>query len=541
MSKSFLAVTIAFLCAVSSCRSHSAGLHDSSSIDSLRNIVTYLASDECEGRLPFTAGADKACDYLARKMMECGLQPIGTHGPELTIDDFKQFVPLVKIETEVSPVMRISGACDLELEYLKDFTAFNQKIENTVIDAELVFAGYGINSPEFGKNDFAGIENPADKVAVVIVNDPGLGTDDDYFNGDAMTYYGRWTYKFEEGLRQGLKGVLIIHDDIGAGYPWSTVTRGAAMKYGLDDETKDGGLPLQGWLSGNAARKILSGAGLDVDSLLLSAKSRSFKPVPIGARVKVSLSNKFTADSSPNIVGYIPGTTDECVVCTAHWDHLGVAAQSVDGDSICNGATDNATALAWLLETARAMKTLDHQPRRNIVFLAPTTEELGMWGTEYYVTHPLFPMEKTAAVINKDVLTLWGECADITVTGYGYSDMDSCLAAIAEGYDCYIMADPEASNGMFYRSDHLPFMRRGVPAMFAKCWSDSREHGREWSGAKISDYWSHIYHTVHDETTPEDDYSGLKLETDIFLDFILAVADTDWWPQWSRTSEFQRE
>jgi len=535
------AAVVAAVCAVSSCgRGVNGDIHEVVSTDSLRNIVTYLASDECEGRLPFTSGADRACDYIAVKMMQCGLKPVNDNGPFVRTEDFKQFVPLVKIETDVTSPMMISGTCSCELEYLKDFTAFNQKSGDTFIDGELVFAGYGIVSPEYGKNDYEGIENPGDKVAVVIINDPGLGTDGDWFNGNAMTYYGRWTYKFEEGSRQGLKGVLIIHDNLGAGYPWSTVTKGASMKYALDDETKDSGLPLQGWLSGNAARKILSSTGLDVDSLLLAARAPSFKPITLGSRVKVSLTNKMTADSSPNIVGYLPGVTDECVVCTAHWDHLGITSRPEDGDSICNGATDNATALAWMLETARALKTLDHQPRRSIVFLAPTTEELGMWGTEYYVTHPLFPMEKTVAVINKDVLTLWGGCNDVTITGYGYSDMDGRLSDIAAGYGCYIMSDPEASNGMFYRSDHLPFMRRGVPAMFAKGWSDSRAHGHEWSGTRINDYWSHIYHTVHDETGPDDDYSGLRQEVDIFIDFILSIADTDWWPQWSETSEFQR-
>lgn len=511
-----------------SCSRGSKIIYESASIDSLRNSVEYLASDQCEGRLPFTQGADRACDYLEAKMTEYGLITCW------------QNVPLVKIESLASATMKIEGAAQMELRYLEDFTAFNKCKGDTEIDAELVFAGYGIVAPEYGKNDFAGIENPGNKVAVVIVNDPGLGSEGEYFNGDAMTYYGRWTYKFEEGARQGLKGVLIIHNDRGAGYPWSTVNSGAGMKYALDDESQEKKLPLEGWLTGDAARKLLEESGYDADSLYSAAKSASFKPVALNSRVKVSISNKSTSNQSPNIIGYIPGTSDECIVCIAHWDHLGMKSPDADGDGICNGATDNATALAWLLETARILKKSGHQFRRNIVFLAPTTEELGMWGSEYYVANPIFPMEKTVAVINKDVLTLWGECNDVTITGFGYSDLDEKLAEVATGHGCYIMADPEASNGMFYRSDHLPFMRKGVPALFAKGWSDSREHGREWSAEKIKDYWKNIYHSVNDETGPEDDYSGLKQEVDIFCELISDLADSSWWPTWSKKSEFQR-
>jgi len=510
------------------------------SVDSLRNIVEYVASDECQGRQPFTKGADRACDYIASKMMEAGLHPVNRPEGEVTIEDFKQYVPLVQMETGVSPTMEVSGDCQTQLRHLEDFTAFNKRTEPVSIDASLVFAGYGIVAPEYGKDDFKRIENPGGKVAIVIVNDPGLGREGDYFNGSAMTYYGRWTYKFEEGFRQGLQGVLIIHDELGAGYPWSTVIAGDNARYGLDDESNGRGMPLEGWLSSKAARRILASSGLDVDSLLTAAREPSFSPVELNSRVKLSLSNTFTYGVSPNIVGYISGSTDECVVCTAHWDHLGIKSGIAEGDSICNGATDNGTALAWMLETARTLKAAGAVPRRSIVFIAPTTEEKGMWGTEYYVSHPLFPMEKTVAVINKDVLTLWGQCNDETVTGFGYSDMDLMLEKICKKYGRYVTPDPEASNGMFYRSDHLPFMRKGVPAMFAKGWGDSRKYGRDWSKAKINEYWRSIYHTVKDETTDEDDYSGLKEETEIFLDFIWSLADSDYWPTWNARSEFQR-
>jgi len=519
-----------------SCGMRDEGFKGTVSADNLRCTVEYLSSDSCEGRLPFTAGADRATDYIASKMHSYGLHTL-TGG--CNIWDFKQNVPLTKIETKVTTPMVISGKYNALLSYLTDFTAFNNKEGVTVADGELIFAGYGIVAPEFGKNDYAG-DDVVGKVAIVLVNDPGLGTEGNYFNGNAMTYYGRWTYKFEEGFRQGLKGVLIVHDDLGAGYPWSTVTAGAHIKYCLSDGQQGEGLDVEGWLSAETARKILSSTGMDVDSLLAAAKEPSFRPVPINSRVTVSMSNTYTTDNSPNIVGYIPGQTDECIVCTAHWDHLGIKPTAVGGDSICNGATDNATAVAWLLETARVLSERKEQLRRSVVFLSPTTEELGLLGTEYYVNHPLLPMQQTVAVVNKDVLTLWGEYNDVTITGYGYSDMDSVLAIVADRYGCHLVPDPESHNGMFYRSDHLPFMRRGVPAMFAKSWSESSEHGSVWSEQKIKEYWGTIYHTVKDETSPSDDYSGLVKETEIFLDFLLILSNSNYTPHWSPTSEFQR-
>jgi len=509
----------------------SCNVHSYVSADNLRQTVEYLASDSCEGRRPFTAGADRACRFIAGKMKEYGLLP----GAE----DYCQQVPLVRIDTKVLSSMSVRGRCNMDLRYIEDFTAFNDHPGKTSIEAELVFAGYGIFAPEYGKNDFEGIENPEEKVAVVIVNDPGLNSGSTCFKGDTMTYYGRWTYKFEEGARQGLKGVLIIHDNLGAGYGWNTVTAGAVTKYALDSD-EDRGLPLKGWISNSAARKLLSECGFNADSLFRAARESSFRPIELGSAVSVSMENKVTHNISRNIVGYVPGRTDECVVCTAHWDHLGVLAGCNGKDTVYNGATDNATAVAWLLETARVIKAAGIKPERNIVFVSTTAEESGLFGAEYYAAHPLFPMEKTVAVVNKDVLTLWGECNDVTITGFGYSDMDSLLGRIASRYGCHIMPDPEASNGMFYRSDHLPFMRRGVPAMFAKSWSESRAYGKDWSRARIVEYWSSVYHTVNDEVSPTDDYSGLVQETDIFLDFILELADGGFTPSWSASSEFKR-
>ena len=500
--------------------------------DHLKAHVEYLASDACDGRLPFTAGADRAVAYLKDQLEALGLQPIDGK-------TYLQQVPLVQIRTEVPEYVEVStpgGAARLAEK--KDISLFTQSLapELDIREARLFFAGYGIVAPEYGKNDYQGLADPENQIAVVFVNDPGLGRQDSYFRGDTMTYYGRWTYKYEEGARQGLKGVLIIHDDRGAGYGWSVV--GASdVRFALDGQA-DEGCPLRGWLSQTAARDLLARCGYDLDALKEQAKRPDFKPFALDAKLSVHLRSTFERAESPNVVGYIQGETDESVVCTAHWDHLGHAAEPVAGDSIINGASDNATAMAWLLETARAFKALGKKPRRNIVFLFPTCEEKGMFGSAYYVAHPPFPIEKTAAVVNMDVYPLWGENNDLTITGYGYSDLDSLVAPLAAEQGRYVMPDPEASNGMFYRSDHLPFMRRGVPAMFAKGWNDNRLRGKEWSKEAVARYWAETYHKPSDQTAPEDDYSGLKQETELFFKLIHRLAYSDFRPRWREGAEF---
>lgn len=506
-------------------------------IENLRQHTETLSSDICQGRKPFSAGADTAVNYLAAQMKAIGLKPING-------DSYFQEVPLVLSETECSEKMTLNtpkGA--LSLNRYDDFTAFSKRIESQIdiTNAELVFAGYGIVAPEYGKNDFAGIDHPENKVAVVIVNDPGLGTDSEYFKGDTMTYYGRWMYKFEEGARQGLKGVLIIHETRGAGYPWNVVTASAKSKLYVDDKTNTQyRCALEGWLSNSAARELLQRNGYEMDALIEQAKSPDFRPIPLNSTVSVSMQNKFTYQTSPNVVGYIEGAKKEgeSIVYLAHWDHLGYG-KAIEGDTIINGASDNATAMAWLLETARIFKSLKQQPQRNIVFLLPTCEETGFLGTEYYVQHPIFPIEKTAAVINLDVIPLWGANNDVTITGYGHSSLDETVAELAKKYNRYTMADPEAFNGMFYRSDHFPFVKRGIPAMFAKGWNDNREHGKEWSQEKIKDYWANVYHKPTDQTHPAtDNYDGLMQEVYLFFDLGYQLANSPEYPKWKKGSEF---
>lgn len=504
--------------------------------ENLRMHTEAVSHDSCQGRKPFSAGADRAVGYIAGQMKAIGLEPFDG-------DSYLQPVRIKAAQFECpGPMVMQTPEGRISLEWQEDYVAFSARNESRIDirGSELVFAGYGISAPEYGKNDFRGIANPEEKVAVVLVNDPGLGGGDPgYFNGDNMTYYGRWTYKLEEAARQGLKGVLIIHDDRGAGYGWSVVRASGRAKMYVDAD--DGyHCPLNGWISQESARQLLGNCGYDLDSLTKMAGSPDFRPFSLNSTVSVSIGLTFDRQQSPNVIGYIPGSgnTDESVVYIAHWDHLGYGTP-IDGDSIINGATDNAAGVAWLLETARCFKALKEKPRRNIVFIAPTCEESGFLGTEYYVANPLFPIEKTAAVINMDVFPLWGENNDVTITGYGHSDLDGTLAALARKYGRYVMPDPDAYNGMFYRSDHFPFVRKGIPAMFAKGWNDNRVHGKEWSREQIARYWAETYHKPTDQTHPEtDDYSGLLQEVHLFFDLGYRLAQETGYPEWKSGSEF---
>ena len=532
-------LTIAALLAIAACTAErdAENAKKAATIERLKEYTEAISHDSCLGRKPFSEGADKAVKYIAAQMDEIGLEPFAG-------DSYLQQVGIRSSAVRcLGPMVLKTPKGRISLDWKEDYVAFTARSESeiTVDNAELVFAGYGIVAPEYGKNDYEGITDPENKVAIVIVNDPGLGSgNSEYFNGDIMTYYGRWMYKFEEAARQGLKGVLIIHEDRGAGYGWSVVRASNTARMYVDNDGGKYHCPLNGWIRFEAADRLLSENGYNIHDLIEKAKSPDFKPFPLKSTVSVAMALTFDRQQSPNVIGYIPGSgnTDESIVYIAHWDHLGHGTP-IDGDSIINGATDNATGIAWLLETARCFQALKEKPRRNIVFISPTCEESGFLGTKYYVENPLFPIEKTVAVINLDVFPLWGENNDVTITGYGHSDLDSTLAEIAAKYNRYVMPDPDAYNGMFYRSDHFPFLQKGVPAMFAKGWSDHRTHGKEWSKEQIALYWAEIYHKPTDEVHPgADDYSGLLQEVHLFFDLGYELAQSTGYPKWNPTSEF---
>ncbi len=509
---------------------------NTASEENLKKYTEDISQDSFQGRRPFSSGADSAVKYIAHQMKEIGLKPFDG-------DSYFQYVNIASYKVQTSPMLLKTPKGKITLDWPDTFVAYSARKEQKIdIDnAELVFAGYGIVAPEYGKNDFEGIENPQDKVAIVMINDPGLGSSNpEYFNGDGMTYYGRWTYKFEEAARQGLKGILIIHEDRGAGYGWPVIQTSAGKKLYIADDKGVYHCPLNGWLRYDSAEKLLAANGYNIGELIEESKSADFKPIALQSTVTVSIENDIKYQQSPNVIGYIPGSgnTDESVVYLGHWDHLGYGIP-INGDSIVNGATDNAVAVAWMLEMARCFNSLKEKPRRNIVFISPTCEESGLLGAKHYVEHPLFPIEKTVAVINLDVFPLWGENNDVTITGYGQSNLDEMVARHAKRYNRYIMPDPDAFNGMFYRSDHLPFIQRGIPAMFAKGWNDNRIHGKEWSKESIARYWAETYHKPTDQTNPQtDDYSGLLQEVHLFFDLGYELAQGTEYPKWNPESEF---
>lgn len=475
----------------------------------LKEHVAYLTSEECYGREPFTVYADNAVKYIAGQMKEIGLLPYVEDGG----NEYLQQVKLVKININAQEKLVIEGdGWSKDFTNGKDFTLVTQDTGIVDIkDCELIFAGYGIVAPEYGKNDYEGLENPANKIAVVIINDPGLDNpDSSYFCGNEMTYYGRWTYKMEEGARQGLAGVMIIHNDRGAGYGWNVASASTNVKFTLDDPSAEKTMPIQCWLSVEAGSALLAQCGLDYDQLFEAAKRPDFKPIALNCKTSVRIATEYEKKESPNIAGYIAGEnqTEESVIVSAHWDHIGSSP----------GATDNATGIAWLLETARALKAKGMTPKRNIVFLAPTCEEKGMYGSKYHANHPMFPLEKARAIVNMDVLPLWGKSKTLTITGYGhYPEMDALVAKIAEKHRRTVVPDPESHNGMFYRSDQLPFMQKGVTPLFAKGWEEK--------DGRIENYWKNVYHTPNDKMRESDDYSGLAEEVELFVDIIWQLAN----------------
>ncbi len=504
-----------------------------------RHAMT-LSSDEFQGRKPFSAGETKTVEYLADEFRKIGLAGAND-------GSYFQEVPLVEIAGTPSPYMIVSaGSRALQLDRGEEFIASTTRIvESVVIDkSPLVFAGYGIVAPEYKWNDYAGIDVTG-KTVVVLVNDPGFATQNEsLFNGNAMTYYGRWTYKYEEAARQGAEGVIVIHETSAAGYPWTVLQNGAAGA-DLVLQSEDNNMSrcaLEGWITTAAADMVFKAAGKDFEMLLRSAARRGFEAVPLGMSVGVTIENRLRFDTSRNVVAVLPGTdrADECIVYTSHWDHLGIGP-AVDGDSIYNGAADNALPVACMLETARAFSLLEPPPSRSVLFVAVTAEETGLLGSEYYVANPLFPLAKTVANLNYELFLPLGRMKDVTIYGYGQSELDEYVARAAGEQGRYVMPEPFPENGMYFRTDHFSFAKRGVPAMFAKGWSDQAIHGKQWTAAQIQRYWSGHYHRPTDEYDPQTaDLEGIVEDAKLFFKIGHALATGDDYPRWREGSEFRK-
>lgn len=539
MSKYLLpALLIVLSCA---CNSLEKDLTQAESVISTQRMKEYileLGSDEYEGRKPFTKGETLTINYLQKCFKEIGLEPANG-------DSYLQKVPMVQVKGQLTSSLNISNqTTSINFQYPDDFVAFSRQLKSQLeLDAsELVFAGYGIVAPEYGWNDYANLDVKG-KTVIVLVNDPGLDSGNDkLFTGDAMTYYGRWSYKYEEAARQGAEAVLIIHDDKGAGYPWSVVVNSAAVAKVYPQPTDDylHRCKIEGWIHQNKATELFSSLGLDLSDLIKGAKSSGFKGFKLNANAQLKLNNSWQKNTSHNVLGMIKGSdlSDEYLFYSAHWDHLGIG-KAMNGDSIYNGAVDNGTSLAWMMEIARAFKAMPDSPRRSVVFFAPTAEESGLNGSGYYVDHPIFPISKTVANINNDLMLPYGRCKDVMVTGFGQSDLDQLLEMEALKKNRYIIPDPNAHTGMYYRSDHFSFARVGVPALFARGNTDHWEKGKSYMREKEQEWINNCYHKPDDEYEDWWDLTGIEADARLLFRVGWQIANTDVYPQWNDGSEFK--
>jgi len=505
----------------------------------LHEHIKTLAADDFQGRAPGTEGGAKTVEYLVRHLEGMGLSP-GNQG------NFTQTVPLLETTLVEEPSLEVSGEeGEWSFSYGEEMMAWSGRQEDTVSleDAELVFVGYGTVAPEYDWDDYAELDVEG-KIVVTLINDPGFATgDEDLFNGEAMTYYGRWTYKLEEAARQGAAGALIIHEDAAAGYGWSVVSgswSGPQLNLEQEDDDNDTGLDLEGWLSQDSAEALFAAQGLDLATMQAAALEPEFAGHSMDAWASIEMRNEFDRFESDNVIATVPGSErpDEYIVYTAHWDHLGVSPD--DPDKIYNGAVDNASGSAALLELAQAFSDMDPAPQRSVVFLWVTAEEQGLLGSQYYAENPVFPLAQTVAGINLDSMNFFGPTEDITVVGYGNSELDNWLREAAEAEDRYLRPESHPERGYFYRSDHFSLARQGVPVLYPNPGIDMMDGGEAAGRAHLDDYQQYRYHQPEDEYDPDWDLSGLVADIHLVWRVGLALAQNQAFPNWAEDNEFRR-
>ena len=512
---------------------------DTSEIEAvLHQHIAVLASDEYEGRAPATPGEEKTVNYLKREFEALGIAP--GNG-----DSYFQSVSVTEITTASDAVLKVAGNnYEASFSYGDEvMVGSQQQIPSVgIFDSGLVFVGYGIVAPERNWDDYADIDVTG-KTVVILVNDPGYATQDpELFNGNAMTYYGRWTYKYEEAARQGAAAALIVHETGPAGYGWEVVSSSwSGPQIGLQaanlnlDKNK-----IEGWLTLNSAETLFAGAGLDYQELKSAAAAREFTAVPMAdVKATVSIESSVRTAQSQNVIAMIPGAErpEETIIYTAHWDHLGVNPE-LAGDTIYNGAADNATGTAGLLALAY-LHSRQSAPARSIIFLAVTAEESGLLGSRWYAEHPAHSLETTVANINMDNLNTFGPMSDVVVVGHNSSELENYLAKATSSQGRYIAAEPNPERGYYYRSDHFNFAKAGVPALYAESGEDSVEHGREWGEQQAQDYTDNRYHSPTDEYNPEWDLSGAALDLFLYFDIANKLSQETDFPNWFEGNEFK--
>ena len=507
------------------------------SVDTLKEVTRTLSSDLFEGRAPTTSGEDKTIGYVAGRFAAAGLKPANG-------DSWFQDVPMVEVTASNAKLAFSGGKMPVALDYKTDFVAGSYRVvpKTEIAASDVVFVGYGINAPEKGWNDYAGVDVKG-KTVVILINDPDYAAKDlkGAFGGRAMTYYGRWTYKYEEAARQGAAAALIVHDTYPAAYPFGVVVSSwTGPQIYLDrKDNAMGETQANGWLTNDAAKKLMAAAGQDLAKLSAAAKKKGFKAVPLGVKADMSFDNAVKRSLSRNVAGILPGKTrpDEVVLYSAHWDHLG-RCEPQDGDDICNGALDNASGTAGLIALAEAHVKAG-PAERSLLFLAVTAEESGLLGSEYYAANPLYPLAKTVGGINMDGLNMLGRTKDVTIVGAGKSELEPMLEPLLKAQGRASTPEPTPEKGFFYRSDHFSFAKLGVPMIYFDSGEDLVVGGKVAGAKAAEDYTTNRYHKPSDEFDPNAKWDG-AIE-DLTLNYQLGrqLAEGNAWPNWYPTAEFR--
>lgn len=511
---------------------------NSISAESLAKNTQILSSDEFEGRAPASRGEELTINFMKDEFLKLGLIP--GNG-----DSFFQDVPMVEINSVPEGSLTITGNKETnEFSFGDEFTSVTLRTVDEVFldNSEMVFVGYGIVAPEYNWNDYDGIDVTG-KTVVMLVNDPGFATKDpDLFTGKAMTYYGRWTYKYEEAARQGAVGAFIIHETEPAAYGWGVVKNGwTGPQFILPSEDQNmSRCAVEGWLTLDVTQKIFQQAGQNFEELKVKAIQPDFEAVSLDLKASLMLKNSIKESVSRNVIAVVPGSdrADEYIFYMAHWDHFGIDP-SLEGDQIFNGALDNATGTAGLIELARAFKSLESPPKRSIALLAVTAEEQGLLGSLYYATHPIYPTFKTVAAINMDALNIYGKMKDITIVGYGKSELDDYVKEVAAEQGRVVKPNPTPERGSFYRSDHFSFAKQGIPALFTGTGNDHVVHGEEWTRALKNKYTAENYHKPSDEFDPNWDLSGAIDDLRLLFKVGYKLSMESTFPNWREGTEFK--
>jgi Zn-dependent M28 family amino/carboxypeptidase len=510
--------------------------------EALLQHIEDLSADSMEGRAPGTPGEQKATTYLQQQFQTLGLEPGNPDGT------WFQNVDLIGYTSHPTATLTVRGkpfAMSYPADYVAD--ARHDRAEVEVTGSDIVFVGYGVEAPEYGWDDYKGVDVRG-KTILMLVNDPPVRLADDsaqldttMFKGRAMTYYGRWTYKYEEATAKGAAAAIIIHETGPAGYPYKVVQDSwVPEQFDVPSADAESRVPVEGWITLDKAKALFTEAGANFDSLYAAARTKDFHPVTLDAEASFDVKIDVRRIQSRNVVAKFEGGSkkDEYVVYTAHWDHLG-RDTTLQGDQIFNGALDNASGCASLLEIARAYIELPTPPARSILFVSVTGEEKGLLGSKYYAEHPLYPLRNTVADLNMDGVNQWGRTNDLTVIGLGNSTLDDVLTSVLAADGRVVRADPEPEKGFYYRSDHFEFAKVGVPALDPGAGIDYIGKPEGWGVQKRDEYTTHDYHAVSDEVKPDWDLSGAVQDAGVLFRVGYLVANAPGIPEWKAGTEFK--